>query len=399
MPYTFCKSGSACHEQRQLRQRVFVSEMLCIYLLSYRASGRPGGKEGELMPNVGTTSGTEANLLGDDQFLRRVAYLYHEDGHSQEAIAEMVFCSRQTVSKALQKAKDKGIVRTSIVPDLREGYLRKLSRDVRRSLSLDDAVLVAGRNFDALSSDETLSEVVDEIGRAAAEYLDQLLTDKDILAVSGGRTFMRTVVSHLNPSRPLPNLRVVSTIGFVEARTSFGDANLVAYDLAQAYGASHAWYCIPALMPHTPMVSAEAISGLNANLSITREAMELSEGASIYMMGLWTPHTNDEIVMRGILTREQIEALESYHPVVDINHWVFDGDGRCINELMDPPPYHPTGFAIPRLKEKIHEGAQVILVAGGGPSYVPAIRAALKAGLANILVTDHITAYQLLESD
>jgi DNA-binding transcriptional regulator LsrR (DeoR family) len=311
----------------------------------------------------------------------------------------MVSCSRQTISKALQKAKDKGIVRTWIVPDLREGYLRKLSRDARRSLELDDVVLVAGRNFDALSPDETMDEVVDEIGRAAAEYLDQLLTDKDILAVSGGRTFMRTAVSHLNPSRPLPNLRVVSTIGFVEARTSFGDANLVAYDLAQAYGASHAWYCIPALMPHSPMVSAEAIRGLNANLSITREAIELSEGASIYMMGLWTPHTNDEIVMRGILTREQIEALESFHPVVDINHWVFDADGRCINELMDPPPYHPTGFAIPRLKERIRAGAQVILVAGGGPSYVPAIRAALKAGLANILVTDHITAYQLLESD
>lgn len=351
------------------------------------------------MPTVGTTSGTEANLLGDEQFLRRVAYLYHEDGHSQEAIAEMVACSRQTISKALQKAKDKGIVRTSIVPDLREGYLRKLSRDARRSLGLDDVVLVAGRNFDALSSDATLDEVVDEIGRAAAEYLDQMLTDTDTLAVSGGRTFMRTVVSHLNPSRALPHLRVVSMIGFVEARTSFGDANLVAYDLAQAYGASHAWYCIPALMPHTPLVSAEAIRGLNANLSITREAMELSEGANVYMMGLWTPHTNDEIVMRGILRRDQIEALESYHPVVDINHWVFDADGRCINELMDPPPYHLTGFAIPSLKERIREGAQVILVAGGGPSYVPAIRAALKAGLANILVTDHITAYQLLESD
>jgi DNA-binding transcriptional regulator LsrR (DeoR family) len=311
----------------------------------------------------------------------------------------MVSCSRQTISKALQKAKDKGIVRTWIVPDLREGYLRKLSRDARRSLALDDVVLVAGRNFDAVSPDATVDEVVDEIGRAAAEYLDHMLTDTDTLAVTGGRTFMRTVISHLTPSRALPHLRVVSTIGFVEARTSFGDANLIAYDLAQAYGASHVWYCIPALLPHTPLVSPEGIREVNANLSITREAIELSEHANVYMIGLWTPHTNDEIVMRGILTREQIEAMESYHPVVDINHWVFDADGRCINELLDPAPYHLTGFAIPHLKERIREGAQVILVAGGGPSYVPAIRATLKAGLANILVTDHITAYQLLASD
>jgi deoxyribonucleoside regulator len=351
------------------------------------------------MATLGTTGGAEANLLGDEQFLRRVAYLYHEDGHSQETIAEMMACSRQTVSKALQKAKDKGIVRTSIVPDLREGYLRKLSRDARRSLSLDDVVLVAGRNFEGLGPDEALDEVVEEIGQAAAEYLDQMLTDTDVLAVSGGRTFMRKVVGHMNPSRMLPGLQVVSMIGFVEARTSFGDANLVAYDLAQAYGAVHAWYCIPAIMPHTPHVSPEAIRGLNANLSITREAMELSESANIYMFGLWTPHTNDEVVMRGIVTREHIQAIESYHPVVDINHWVFDADGRCINELLDPPPYHLTGFEIPRLKDRIRDGAQVILVAGGGPSYVPAIRAVLKAGLANILVTDHITAYQLLGPD
>jgi deoxyribonucleoside regulator len=348
------------------------------------------------MPSVSTTGGSEANLLGDEQFLRKIAYLYHEDGHSQEEIAEMVSCSRQTISKALQKAKDRGIVRTMIVPDLRTGYLRKLSLDLRRTFGLADAILVAGRNYDAIGGDEAVEEVVDEIGSAAAEYLDQMLTETDILAVSGGRTFMRRVVSHLNPSRSLPNLRVVSMIGFVESRTSYGDANLVAYDIAQAYGASHTWYCIPAVMPHNPLVSPEQIRGLNANLSITREAIELSEQANVYIMGLWTPHTNDEVVMRGILSREQINQVESFHPVVDINHWVFDVDGRCINELLNPPAYHLTGFAIPSLKERINEGAQVILVAGAGPAYVPAIRAALKAGLANILVTDHISAHMLL---
>jgi deoxyribonucleoside regulator len=118
------------------------------------------------------------------------------------------------------------------------------------------------------------------------------------------------------------------------------------------------------------------------------------------MMGLWPPHTHDEVVMRGILTREQMDAIKAFHPAVDINHWVFDAEGHCINEMMDPPPYYVMGFPIPRLKEKIRkEGTKAILVAGAGPSYVPAIRAALKAGLANILITDHITAEQLISSE
>ncbi len=353
------------------------------------------------MPSdIPPVSTSEAKLIGDERFLRKIAYMYYEDGHSQETIAEMEFCSRQTVSKALQKAKERGIVRISIVPDLRTGYLRNLSREVRRELNLEDLVLVPGRNFENVKADATLDDVVAEIGNAAADYLDQLLTDSDILAVSGGKVFMRNVVRYLKPSRPLPRLRVVSTIGFVEARTSFGDANLVAYDIAQAYGASHVWFTIPAFMPHNPLVSAEAIMTVNSRLSITQEAIELSEKANVVMMGLWTPHTNDEVVIRGILSREQVDAIEAFHPIVDINHWVFDAEGRCINELLDPPPYHLTGYAIPCLKEKIRkEGAQVILVAGGGPAYVPAIRAALNAGLANILVTDHMTAQLLLSPE
>ena len=88
------------------------------------------------MPDNPPGNSSEARLLADERFLRKVAYMYYEDGHSQETIAEIEFCSRQTVSKALQKAKDRGIVRISIVPDLRTGYLRNLSREVRRELGL-----------------------------------------------------------------------------------------------------------------------------------------------------------------------------------------------------------------------------------------------------------------------
>lgn len=352
------------------------------------------------MPDNAQGNNSETRLLADERFLRKIAYMYYEDGNSQEAIAEIEFCSRQTVSKALQKAKDRGIVRISIVPDLRTGYLRNLSREVRRELSLEDLILVPGRNFVNAGSDEAIEEVVAEIGGAAADYLDQLLTDSDILAVSGGKTFMRNVVRYLKPARPLPHLQVVSTIGFVEARPSFGDANLIAYDIAQAYGASHTWYTIPAFIPSIPEVSIKNMLLLNTRLPTTREAIELTEKANVFMMGLWTPHTNDDLIMRGILNREQITLLEERHPIVDINHWVFDKEGHCINEMLDPPPYHLTGFRIASLKEKIQkEGTKVILVVGGRSSYIPAIRATLKAGIANILVTDHITAQMLLSAD
>lgn len=346
------------------------------------------------MPDITHGSSSEARLLTDERFLRKVAYLYYEDGNSQETIAAMESCSRQAVSKALQKAKERGIVRISITPDLRAGYLRNLSREVRTQLGLEDLVLVPGSNMNTLAARDVAEDVIAEITNAAADYLDQMLTDSDILAVSGGRKFMRNLVRHLNPTKILSHMQVVATIGFVEGYTTSGDANSIARDLADAYGASHLWFPCPALLADSAQLQ------LVRQLPIIKEAYDMMTRANVVVMGLWTPHTNEEMVRRGILSEEQLAVIEAYEPAVDINHWVFDASGRCINELVKPFPYTLTGLEIPRLKDRIEQGnTKVLLIAGGSPSYIPAIQAAFNAGLANILITDHITAQLLLSNN
>ncbi|GHP01096.1 DNA-binding transcriptional regulator [Reticulibacter mediterranei] len=340
----------------------------------------------------GTTS--EARLLADERFLRKIAYLYYEEGQSQEAIAAKESYSRQMIGKALQKARERGIVRIAIVPDLRAGYLRNLSREVRLQLGLEDLVLVAGQSMNELAPEEMLDGVVTEIASMAAEYLDQLLAESDILAVSGGRVFLRNLVRYLKPSRLLAHLQVVATIGFVEARTTYGDANLIAHDLAEAYGANHLWFPAPAFLVDESQVQR------TRSLPIIKEAYEMMQRASIVLTSVFPPHTNEALVHRQIITPEQRELIEAYRPAADINHWVFDEEGRCINELLTPPPYFLSGMEIPRLKDKIARGeTKVLLIAGGSPAYVSAIRAVLHAGLANILVTDHVTAQLLLRDD
>jgi deoxyribonucleoside regulator len=335
----------------------------------------------------------DGKLLSDDRFLRRIAYLYYQEGQTQDAIAEMEFCSRQTIGKALQRAKDRGFVRISIVPDERVGYLRNLSRDLRLQLGLDDLILVPGQNLDSLAGSGTAHDILTAIASTAAEYLDQLLTNTDILAVSGGRHVMRQVVTYLKPTKLLSGLRVVPTIGFVQPQTSLGDSNLISYDIAVAYGAKHLWLPLPAIV--------ETIAQLEQarSLPVVRDVLKTIEQATVIMTGLWLPQANEKLVEVGILSRQQVDLLRSRQPVVDINHWSFDASGRCINEQLEPPPYYLTGLEIPRLREKIRGGAKVILVAGANIAYVPAIRAALKAGLANILVTDHVTAELLMQSE
>jgi deoxyribonucleoside regulator len=117
------------------------------------------------------------------------------------------------------------------------------------------------------------------------------------------------------------------------------------------------------------------------------------------MQGLWVPYRAD-LVQRGVLTQQQVDQLMSYNPAVDFNHWSFDAEGRCINYMIAPPLYYPTGLEVPRLKERISSGhIKSILVAGGSRAHARAVRAALKAGIANILITDHVTAEMLLHDE
>jgi DNA-binding transcriptional regulator LsrR (DeoR family) len=343
------------------------------------------------MPEILQGANAEARLLTDERFLRRIAYLYYEDGNSQEFIAELENCSRQAVGKALQKARERGIVRISVLPDVRSGYLRNLSRDLRVELGLDDVVLVAGRNLNEISAEDTLEDVVTDISTTASEYIDQLLTDDDIVAVSGGKRFMRGFVRHLKPTRLLPRLQVVATIGFVQPRTGYGDANLVAFDLAEAYGAEHVWFPCPAFFSDQQMLESVL------QIPTIKLAHDLMSHASVVITSLFTNYKDPSLVNSGITSQAQLDVFDSYRPVVDINHWLFDVEGRCINHLIKPPPFYLSGLDFPGLKDRIQRGnTKVILIVGGSARYLPAIRAAIKARIISILITDHVTAQMLL---
>lgn len=342
-----------------------------------------------MLPGIAQRNMTEGSLLADDRFLRKIAYMYYVDGQTQEDIASMLYCSRQTIGKALQKARERRIVHISVVPEDRTGYLRNLARDLRFALALEDLVLVPGRNMNAVAPDEIFDDINADIATTAADYLDHLITDRDILAVSGGRTIMRNVVRYLKPSKLLPGLEVVPTIGFVETRPSIGDSNLVAYDIAAAYGAKHAWLPVPAIV-ETPEQQQQARA-----LPLVRDVIKTMEKANIIMLGVWPVGSENDLIKRGVVLQEQqqLARLQALQPVGDINHWFFDATGRFINDLLQPPPYYLTGLEIPRLRERVRrERIKVILVAGASRSYIPAIKALLKAGIVNILITDHVTA-------
>jgi deoxyribonucleoside regulator len=335
----------------------------------------------------------EGGMLADDEFLRRVATYYYTEGKTQEAIAALLYCSRQTIGKALQKAEDRGIIHIAVEPEERTGSLSTLSRDLRFTLGLEDLLLVPGRDFITDPSGNVIDDIMMDITAAAASYLDQILTDHDILAVTGGRNIMRNVVRCLKPSKILSNLQVVPITGFVEPSLSGEDANIVASAIANVYEARYAWLPIPAIVE-----TLEQQEQARA-LPLARDVFKLMKQATIIMMGIRGANIDHDVIKRRVLSQRQLEILQAYRPVADIEHWVFDAQGRCINEIAETPPYYLTGLEIPHLQKRIRQRqTKGILVAGASKLCIPAVRAALNAGIVTILITDHVTAFALKDA-
>lgn len=341
--------------------------------------------------------------LYNEDVLRQIAIDHYERNRTQPDIAKSLGVSRPSITEALKRARALGIISITIPRDKeRQPSLNRLQTAMLRKFGiLEDVELVVG-HIDVEGS--LAPNVVPDIAKAAATYLEGELINsvknddkRTSLAVSGGRRFIRQVVQNLNPNISLPNLEVYPISGFIREQANIGDASLLAYDIATLYGAKYAWLPIPAI------VNTQQQCTLAKELPIVRDVLGRVEEANYYLITLFTPYSN-EIIERGILQKEQVAKI-SQNAVCNIEMWFYSQKGKCVNTTMAEPPFFLTGYDINKLREKVEKRkAQVILVAGGSEkkadgtvmNQVDGIRAILEAKLANVLVTDHITARGLL---
>jgi DNA-binding transcriptional regulator LsrR (DeoR family) len=122
-----------------------------------------------------------------------------------------------------------------------------------------------------------------------------------------------------------------------------------------------------------------------------RQVLDLGRKASIAIMGIGSPRQDSILIREGkIVSWPELESLRQKGAVGDINLRFFDRHGHAISSGLDE---RVVGLSI----EEIRQIGQVVGIAGGAAKG-EAIRAALVGKLLDVLVTDHLTAHQLLSS-
>lgn len=299
------------------------------------------------------------------------AKLYYLLDYNQNEIAKVLGVSRPTVSRLLQQAKSDGIVQISIMDPTEN--VENLSEQLEKKFKLKKAIVASIPQFEN-------HIIKNYLGEKAAQFLDEIVKDDDIIGVTWGTTLYHIAIEL--KQKFVKDVKVVQLKGGVSHAETNTYASEILYLFGKAYNTTPHNLPLPAIVDHVVVKQA-----MEADRHI-RKILELGRQANIALFTIGPIKTDSLLFQLGYFTDSDLESLYGT-AVGDICSRFFDKDGGVCNESLNE---RTLGVNLNDLRAKEYS----ILVAGG-PNKIEGIHGALKGGYANVLITDQFTAQFLLD--
>lgn len=302
-----------------------------------------------------------------------ISRLYYLKGITQAQIAQQLKLSRPTVSRAIQFARDHQIVKIQISDPLNDVYA--LGQQISQQYHLERTIVVQ-------PVDDLPTSLMAALGQATANYLPQVIRDGDTIGVSWGQT-LAAVANHLQPSAR-KNVQVVYLKGTVANSTH----NNFVVDVTKSF--NHNYHTQSQILPLPVIFDNAAIKQMVMQDHFINSIFTTAEHTDVALFTVGTTDKDATLFHLGYLSDTEINKLQQI-AVGDIISQFINQNGQ----IADPKLAART-MAIPL--ECLKETRQSILIAGG-MNKLPAIKAALQGGYANVLVTDLHDAQALLHAE
>lgn len=297
------------------------------------------------------------------------AWLYYEEGMTQEEISRTLGISRASVVTMLQEARERGTVSIAVAPQHLASVT--LARDVTARFGIAECLVVPG--------DDGRSVDHERVGHAAAKLLADKLRPDDVLGVSWGRTVL--ALSQAMPQRQLPQVSVVQITGSAIGTWRFS-AEACASNIANRIGAR----CI---YLHAPgIVSTPAVKRMLMEEPTLIEQFRIMSTCNRIIYGVGSVQASSTAFETGFLSPEEAGPYLERGAVAVLAGRFVDAAGRAVPGPLDGRLIGMTVPDIARIPDRI-------CVAAGSDKAAP-IRALLVGGYVTTLVTDEPTARALL---
>jgi Transcriptional regulator, contains sigma factor-related N-terminal domain len=306
-------------------------------------------------------------------FLIKVCKLYYFDSWTQEKIAAKFGVSRPIISKALQKAREEGIVEIVIHDDNYE--VLELEETLEKEFGLQEAIVVPTRDI----GDEMINSVV---GRKAAQYVSKAVRSAKRIGVSWGMTLYHMVKEYSMENRE--GVKVIPLVGGMGTNKIELHSNQIAYELSKKLNGHCESLYSPAIV--------ESVELRDMLTAVPDIAFVLEEGkqCDVALVGIGNPFANSTMEETGYVNKNELEELKKHGVVGDINSFFIEADGRPSSHSINQ---RVIGIGLDHLKK-----IKKVIAIAFGQYKVDSILATLRGGYLNALITDHITAAQLIRN-
>lgn len=301
------------------------------------------------------------------------ARLYYIDNLPQAEIARSLNVSQAKVSRLLNEARERGLVRITVA----DFAVRNdaLETKLAREFDLNSAIVV--RTPDAASGHELRNLV----SHFAAPIVASLVHPNATVAVSGGRTLRE--ISQRLPETDKHSVTVLPAMGTVAAQVGAMDAVEVARAIAKHCAASMVTLNSPAFLPDKK--TRETFLALEQIRSVRNRLSQ----ADLALIGIGTL-SNSVFVENGFLSRSDVQKLEAAGAVGEICGRFFNRAGA-----ESETPWRDRVVSIDF--QQLRRIPQVVAIVVGSDR-VEAIAAAIRGRLLKTLIIDESSASALLKT-
>ena len=300
----------------------------------------------------------------------QVSKLYYLDGATQAEIGKKLNLSRPTISRLLQFAREKNIVKISINDPL--SNIEDLQHQLKEKYQLKDVIISTPE------SNET-AEILSSLGKATARYLDKKVEDNDVIGVSWGRT-LASVARQLLPN-DRKNIQVVYLKGTVANSTH----NNYVVEVTKCF--NKCYHTQAQILPLPLIFENKQIKEMVIKDKFINEILDTGKRTSVALFTVETTEQDATLFELGYFNDQQIKTLQE-KAAGDLVSRFIDERGKIVDDQLND---RTVAIALDDLKQ----ARESVLIAGG-MNKLKAIKAALAGKYANVLVTDLLVAQHLL---
>ena|SRR5215510_7869340 len=324
------------------------------------------------------------------QQVLKVAYLFYEKEMTKSDISHEIRASATQVIRLLEEAREQGFVRIEFNPP----KLHQLGEELKKKYNwLHDVTVI--------SYADDLAFLRRMLGKAAAQYFEAAVMDGKTVAIGGGDTMYEMVMALPQEERGvfLVPAAIIDTGPVLTHIDPTVLLTILWVRSGRRPGHAHFATGLPLNKPLTRQKLKEEYEEFSRRKAVQKVLAEMKK-ADFMFASLGSLKTNPDYEKvsprphRSLLDNLRLtEAMLAKEGVVgDINYSFFDGEGKTSPEWNIFP-----SLGVDRLREMVKAGKKVVVAVGRYK--LPALKAAVRGRLFNVLITDEMAAKDLLNFD